>query len=70
MKGIIAEHKEAPLQVTDDLELPEPSVNQILIKSIYTAINPVYVLSVFPDVPVLVGFFLLLTNLSVLTVTT
>jgi hypothetical protein len=42
MKGIIAEHKEAPLQVTDDLELPELSANQILIKSIYTAINPVY----------------------------
>ncbi|KAL3458211.1 chaperonin 10-like protein [Aspergillus heterothallicus] len=41
MKGIIAEHREATLQVTDDLELPEPSANQILVKSIYTAVNPV-----------------------------
>ncbi|KAL2836946.1 chaperonin 10-like protein [Aspergillus pseudoustus] len=41
MKGIIAEYEEAALQVTDSLELPEPSTNQILVKSIYTAINPV-----------------------------
>ncbi|KAL2802322.1 chaperonin 10-like protein [Aspergillus granulosus] len=41
MKGIIAEHQEAALQVTDNLELPEPSTNQILVKSIYTAVNPV-----------------------------
>lgn len=69
MKGIIAEHKEAPLQVTDGLELPEPSANQILIKSIYTAINPVYGLPVFPDV-LLIALVLLPNNLSVLTVTT
>jgi NADPH-dependent curcumin reductase CurA len=47
MKGIIAEHQEAGLQVTDNLELPEPSTNQILVKSIYTAVNPVYVLLSF-----------------------
>ncbi|KAL3443720.1 chaperonin 10-like protein [Aspergillus insuetus] len=41
MKGIIAEHEKAPFQVTNSLELPEPSANQILVKSIYTAINPV-----------------------------
>lgn len=69
MKGIIVEHKEASLQVTDDLELPAPSKNQILIKSIYTAINPVYGLPVFPEVP-LIAFILLPTNPSVVTVTT
>ncbi|PCH00148.1 Polyketide synthase, enoylreductase [Penicillium occitanis (nom. inval.)] len=41
MKGIIADSVGAPFYITEDLEVPEPSVNQILVKSIYTAINPV-----------------------------
>jgi NADPH-dependent curcumin reductase CurA len=64
MKGIIAEHKEAPLQVTDDLELPEPSANQILIKSIYTAINPVYRLPFLRHVSRMAFVTLQLTSLS------
>lgn len=41
MKGVIAEKQGAPWTVTDSLEVPEPSADQILVKSIYTAINPV-----------------------------
>jgi NADPH:quinone reductase-like Zn-dependent oxidoreductase len=69
MKGIIAENMGAPLQVTDDLELPEPSANQILIKSIYTAINPVYGLLFLRHVS-LTSFLRFPINLSVLLVTT
>ena len=47
MKGVIVEAAGAPYQVVDDLEIPEPGTNQILVKSISTAINPVYVTSVF-----------------------
>ena len=45
MKGVIFEKAEAKPQVVDNLEKPKPSPDQILVKSIYTAINPVYALS-------------------------
>jgi hypothetical protein len=51
MKGIIAEYEKAPLRITDDLELPEPSTNQILIRSLYTAVNPVYGLPFSHKIP-------------------
>jgi NADPH:quinone reductase-like Zn-dependent oxidoreductase len=44
MKGVIFEKAGAEPQVTDSLEKPKPDGDQILVKSIYTAINPVYVI--------------------------
>jgi NADPH:quinone reductase-like Zn-dependent oxidoreductase len=43
MKGVIFESAGGPLKVVDGLPVPEPSPDQILVKSLYTAINPVYV---------------------------
>ncbi len=42
MKGVIFEQAGAQPKVTDSLDKPQPSSDQILVKSIYTAINPVY----------------------------
>ena len=42
MKGVIFEQAGAEPKVTNRLEKPSPSTDQILVKSIYTAINPVY----------------------------
>jgi len=47
MKGIICEKPGAPFQVVDNLEVPEPAAGQILVKSIYAAINPVYIHPIF-----------------------
>ncbi|KAF2107453.1 chaperonin 10-like protein [Lophiotrema nucula] len=41
MKGATVEKPTAPLEVCSDLEAPEPDDGQILVKSIYAAINPV-----------------------------
>lgn len=41
MKGVIIEKAGAPAKVVDDLEVPEPSDDQVLVKSVYSAINPV-----------------------------
>jgi len=41
MKGVVVEKGGAPYQLTEDLEVPEPSSDQILVKSLYTAINPI-----------------------------
>lgn len=41
MKGITVEKPGAPGTLSSDLEVPEPSDTQILVKSIYTAVNPV-----------------------------
>jgi len=41
MKGIIVKEVKAEWEVKDDLPVPEPADDQILVKSIYTAINPV-----------------------------
>ena len=41
MKGVIVEKAGGPWIVVDDLAVPEPNENQILVKSIATAINPV-----------------------------
>lgn len=42
MKGVIVEKPGAPFTVVDNLEKPQPGPDQILVKSIATAINPVY----------------------------
>jgi NADPH:quinone reductase-like Zn-dependent oxidoreductase len=42
MKGIICEKLGDPLKVADGLPIPEPGPDQLLVKSLYTAINPVY----------------------------
>ncbi|KAH7135538.1 chaperonin 10-like protein [Dendryphion nanum] len=41
MKGITVEKLGAPGVLSSDIEIPEPSDTQILVKSIYTAVNPV-----------------------------
>jgi NADPH:quinone reductase-like Zn-dependent oxidoreductase len=41
MKGAIVKKVGASLQVVSDLEVPEPAEDQILVKSIYAALNPV-----------------------------
>lgn len=41
MKGVIVEKAGGELQVVENLEKPEPSSDQILVKSVYMAINPV-----------------------------
>lgn len=41
MKGVITKAKNAPFEVVTDLEKPKPDADQILVKSIATAINPV-----------------------------
>ena len=43
MKGVIFEKQGADPKVVDDLEKPKPGPDQILVKSLWTAINPVYV---------------------------
>ncbi|KAK2793736.1 hypothetical protein FQN52_000688 [Onygenales sp. PD_12] len=40
MKGIICEKVGDPWKIVDNLDVPEPSPDQILVKSIYMAINP------------------------------
>jgi NADPH:quinone reductase-like Zn-dependent oxidoreductase len=42
MKGVIFESAGATPKVVDDLPVPEPSPDQILVKSLYAAMNPVY----------------------------
>ncbi|KAK2810209.1 hypothetical protein FQN50_003179 [Emmonsiellopsis sp. PD_5] len=40
MKGIICEKVGDPWKIVDNLDVPEPSPDQILVKSLYMAINP------------------------------
>ena len=49
MKGVICEKAGEKYQVVDNLETPEPSPDQLLVKSIYAAINPAYVYPSPPD---------------------
>jgi NADPH:quinone reductase-like Zn-dependent oxidoreductase len=42
MKGVIVKEIGATATVVNDLAVPEPEDSQVLVKSIYTAINPVY----------------------------
>ncbi len=42
MKGVVFEKAGAEPQVVDSLDKPQPSPDQILVKSVYVAINPVY----------------------------
>ncbi len=41
MKGVIVEAKGGPFKVVNDLPKPTPGPNEILVKSIVAAINPV-----------------------------
>lgn len=41
MKGAIVEKPGAPVKVVDNLEVPEPAEDQMLVKPIYAALNPV-----------------------------
>lgn len=42
MKGVVFEKAGAEPQVVDSLEKPQPSADQVLVKSLFMAINPVY----------------------------
>jgi NADPH:quinone reductase-like Zn-dependent oxidoreductase len=42
MKGTILKSAGAAFEVVNDIEKPKPDATQILVKSIATAINPVY----------------------------
>jgi hypothetical protein len=42
MKGVIFESQGADPKVVDDLEKPSPGPDQLLVKPIWSAINPVY----------------------------
>ena len=48
MKGVIIEAAGAPWKVVENLEVPKPAPDQILVKSIATAINPMYALRFIP----------------------
>lgn len=41
MKGVAVDKAGETFKVVDNLEKPEPGPDQILVKSLYTAINPV-----------------------------
>ena len=41
MKGVIVEKIGAAATVVDNLDVPEPADDQILVKSLCTAMNPV-----------------------------
>jgi NADPH:quinone reductase-like Zn-dependent oxidoreductase len=41
MKAIVVPSQGSPMEVRDNLKVPEPGDDQILVKSVYAAINPV-----------------------------
>jgi len=41
MKGVIVEAPGSPYKVVENLDTPKPAADQLLVKSIVTAINPV-----------------------------
>lgn len=43
MKAVVVPTQGSPMEIRDDLNVPEPGDDQILVKSVYAAINPVYV---------------------------
>ena len=43
MKGVIIREANAEPIVTDSLERPKPGRGQVLVKSLYVGLNPVYV---------------------------
>jgi hypothetical protein len=49
MKGVILSKVGGDYEIVDHLEKPEPGRHQILVKSIVTGINPVYVILSFPS---------------------
>jgi NADPH:quinone reductase-like Zn-dependent oxidoreductase len=42
MKGVILENVGGDFKIVDDIDVPTPGPGQILIKSLVTAVNPVY----------------------------
>jgi hypothetical protein len=43
MKGLTVAKPAAPYELTSDIEKPTPGPKQVLVKSLYTGINQVYV---------------------------
>jgi NADPH:quinone reductase-like Zn-dependent oxidoreductase len=43
MKAVVVPSQGSPMEIWDNLELPQPGDDQILVKSVYAAVNPVYV---------------------------
>lgn len=41
MKGVTVEKVGAEWAISEDLPVPEPADDQILVKSVYAAVNPV-----------------------------
>jgi hypothetical protein len=41
MKGVSVAEVQGAFKIVDDIEKPEPGPDQILVKSLFTAINPV-----------------------------
>lgn len=42
MKGLIVTKPGAPYELVSDIPKPTPGLKQVLVKSLYTGINPVY----------------------------
>lgn len=42
MKGLTVAKPGAPYELVSDIETPAPGSKQVLVKSLYTGINPVY----------------------------
>ena len=42
MKGVVVEKVGGELKIVDDLQKPTPGEEQLLVKPIYVAMNPVY----------------------------
>ncbi|CAO2653380.1 Nn.00g027910.m01.CDS01 [Neocucurbitaria sp. VM-36] len=52
MKAIIVPSAGAPPEVRDDIAIPEPSEGEILVKTAYTAINPITPIPRFSFIPI------------------
>lgn len=51
MRAVVVDKPGAQAYIAHDLPVPEPGEGQVLVKSIYTAINPVYAPSPLPSLP-------------------
>jgi hypothetical protein len=49
MKGVLVEKAGGEIKVVDDLMKPSPGPDQLLVRPIYVAMQPVYAHSVFPN---------------------
>jgi NADPH:quinone reductase-like Zn-dependent oxidoreductase len=53
MKGLTLAKPGAPYELVSDIEQPTPGSKQVLVKSLYTGINPVYGSLSFSKIPLL-----------------